>query len=606
MRESNPALAQDFEDAKHAAECNSKFIRFSGRFPLTAVGDVNTYALFTEHFSSLMNARGQAGLIVPTGIATDDTTKDFFGNLVEKRAVANLYDFENREKLFPAVDSRMKFCLLTLSGTPVKQAQFVFFATRVEHLRDERRRFTLDPTEIALFNPNTRTMPVFRTRADAELTRYIYQRVPVLVNERTGENPWGVKFLAMFHMSNDSHLFITEPREGYVRLYEAKMFWQYDHRWATFSSSNLKIVKNNTLDIVIPKYWVPDSEVRQRKKEYSLRFWLAFRNICRSNDERTSIFSILPNVGVGNSATLLLTSINQASFISCLLANFNSLVLDYITRQKISEINLNFFIVKQLPVLPLEAYIPAGIEFISSRVLELVYTAFDLQSFAEDMGYHGEPFRWDEDRRAVLRAELDAYYARLYGLNRKQLRYILDPADLTRRELENILDPWEEVADPLDPAGYNSRRATSDFPGETFRVLKEKEIKKFGEYRTRRLVLEAWERLKNVQIGNPEGYKDQNTAVLPKKETISLVQPRSESHPVTAHNQSGAPRKSSLPMTPQPKMIKEIDPLSDQPTLTDFGLYKCDICGKMVMGYEKANHEQEKHGGKRIEWKKVR
>jgi hypothetical protein len=41
------------------------------------------------------------------------------------------------------------------------------------------------------------------------------------------------------------------------------------------------------------------------------------------------------------------------------------------------------------------------------------------------------PFRWDEDRRAVLRAELDAYYARLYGLTRKQLRYILDPADLT-------------------------------------------------------------------------------------------------------------------------------------------------------------------------------
>lgn len=77
------------------------------------------------------------------------------------------------------------------------------------------------------------------------------------------------------------------------------------------------------------------------------------------------------------------------------------------------------------------------------------------------------PFCWDDDRRALLRAELDAYYAHLYGLTHEELRYILDPADV-----------------------YGE-----DFPGETFRVLKEKEIRQYGEYRTRRLVLAAWERL---------------------------------------------------------------------------------------------------------------
>ncbi|PJH76221.1 MAG: restriction endonuclease, partial [Anaerolineae bacterium CG_4_9_14_0_8_um_filter_58_9] len=34
-----------------------------------------------------------------------------------------------------------------------------------------------------------------------------------------------------------------------------------------------------------------------------------------------------------------------------------------------------------------------------------------------------------------------------------------------------------------------------DFPGETFRVLKEKEIRLYGEFRTRRLVLAMWDRL---------------------------------------------------------------------------------------------------------------
>ena len=108
------------------------------------------------------------------------------------------------------------------------------------------------------------------------------------------------------------------------------------------------------------------------------------------------------------------------------------------------------------------------------------------------------PFKWDEDRRAVLRAELDAYYARLYGLNRKQLRYILDPHGLSEAELEDILDPWEDPTCsgphllPAEPA--------VDFPGETFRVLKNREVKEFGKYCIRRLVLEARERLESGDL----------------------------------------------------------------------------------------------------------
>ncbi len=630
LTQTNPALAAEFEAAKHTAECSSKFVRNSARYPLTAVGDVNTYALFAEHFRNLTNANGRAGVIVPTGIATDDTTKDFFGDLVEKRSLASLFDFENREKLFPAVDSRMKFCLLTLSGQPVKQARFVFFATRVEHLRDERRRFTLDPAEIALFNPNTRTMPVFRTRADAELTRKIYQRVPVLVNERTGENPWGVRFQAMFHMSNDSGLFITEPREGYVRLYEAKMFWHYDHRWATFDGQDTRELtpseKHNQQYHVTTRYYVPNHEVLNRLGCLKHKWLFAFRGITNATNERSMVTSIIPLVGVGNSAPIFLFDQITPTLCTCLDANSACIPFDFTNRFKIGGTNLNFFIVKQFPVIPPNRYSKEEKKFIISRVIELSFTAYDLLPFAQDilneigvetwndwfphspLAVDGSPvpFPWDEDRRAVLRAELDAYYARLYGLNRKQLRYILDPADLTEHELEDILDPWEEVSDPLDPVGYAQRVAASDFPGETFRVLKEKEIRQYGEYRTRRLVLEAWDRLEGVEVGNPDGHSAQSIAVPPKQETISMVQPRSESRPAAVQTQLPASAKPNSPVTPPAKVEKEIDPPVDQPTLSDFGLYKCEVCGKMVMGFEKGNHEQEKHGGKSVEWKKVR
>ena len=451
-----------------------------------------------------------------------------------------------------------------------------------------------------------------------------------MANERTGENPWGVKFQTMFHMSNDSGLFINEKRDNYSKLYVSRMIHQYDHRWASFINSRpiyLSDVEKQVPTVLSqPQYWVPLSEVNDRLQEKLVVWLIVFRNTARSTDERTAIFSIIPKSGVGNNAPILLLNerhnLPQLSFY----ASIQTFLFDYVCRNKIGGLALNFFILEQLTVLPPFTYSSTDFEYVIPRVIELTYTAVDLQQFADEILNEiglsqwnvffphnkvkelesPQPFLWDVKRRAILRAELDAYYARLYGLNRKQLRYILDPADLTPHELEDILDPWEEVADPLDPAGYAQRVAASDFPGETFRVLKEKEIRQYGEYRTRRLVLEAWDRLEGVEVGNPDGHSAQSIAVPPKQETISMVQPRSESRPAAVQTQLPASAKPNSPVTPPAKVEKEIDPPVDQPTLSDFGLYKCEVCGKMVMGFEKGNHEQEKHGGKSVEWKKVR
>ena len=181
----NPELHAEFQHAKREADAGSLFVRASHRFPLTAVGDVNTYALFAELAAQLHLDGGRAGLILPTGIATDKSTSAFFAHLVASRRLVSLFDFENREGIFPAVDSRQKFCLMTLARE-VRQAQYAFFLTRPEHLRDRRRRFSLTAEDIARINPNTKTAPIFRSRADAELTRAIYARVPVLVREDGG------------------------------------------------------------------------------------------------------------------------------------------------------------------------------------------------------------------------------------------------------------------------------------------------------------------------------------------------------------------------------------------------------------------------------------
>ncbi|WP_417040381.1 Eco57I restriction-modification methylase domain-containing protein [Cylindrospermopsis raciborskii] len=481
----NPALAQAFEDAKHDAEAQSRFIRESGRFPLTAVGDINTYAVFAETMRRLINSNGRVGVIVPTGIATDDTCKRFFGDLIQKQNLASLYDFENREAIFTSVHRSYKFSLLAMTSQAIKRGNFAFFLTQPKQLENQTRLFQLAPQDIALINPNTLTCPVFRTSKDAELTKKIYQNVPVLENEKTGINPWNFSFMSMFHMANDSGLFhtqdpglIEEVPDLKVPLYEAKMFHQFDHRWATYTDNgdtrDLTDDEKSDLSFTIkPRYWVDKKEVENKLSGRWDKNWLlGFRCICRSTDERTAIFSLLPKVACGNSVFIMIPTVNQTDLITCLYGCLNSLVFDFVTRQKLGGTNMNFFIVKQLPVIPPERYTEKDIEYIAPRVLELVYTSWDMQPFALDLQLPNfdsqlPPFIWNPNRRALIRAELDAYYAKLYGLTRDELRYILDPADV-----------------------YGA-----DFPSETFRVLKNNEIKQYGEYRTQRLVLEAWDRI---------------------------------------------------------------------------------------------------------------
>jgi hypothetical protein len=494
-----PALWATYREDLRVVEATNQFIRESGFYELTARGKLNTYALFAETLLRLQSACGRAGVIVPTGIATEDGNKAFFDEVASKKRLASLYDFENREGFFAAVDSRMKFSLLTL-GSDEASARLVFFATRVEHLVDERRAFTLSAADIGLMNPNTRTCPTFRSSFDADLAKRVYGRFPVLVNEARGAegNPWGITFRqGLFNMTTDSPLFhtaaqLTEAgaeRDGvdwvqpgaqrYLPMYEAKMVDYFDHRAASYATRGddrgYRILPETSIDQhrdpnyhIEPFYWVAESDINHRTQGWPKDWLITFKLVTSPSNSRTFISAVIPRSAVGNSLPIVFPRGKfDQKLTACLLANFSCLFLDYIMRQKIGGVNINFFYVQQAPILGPNSYSDLNAAFISSRVMELTYTGLDMRSWAEDIGYKGAPFEWNEDRRALLISELDAAYAYLYGLSRDELRYVLDPA---------------EVQGP-------------DFPSETFRVLKDKEIKHYGEFRTARLVLAAWDRL---------------------------------------------------------------------------------------------------------------
>lgn len=511
LETSNPNLFNEYCVARESIASQSRYVKYSGRFNLTNRGKIELSSLFAE--ICLDFSKKAWGLVIPTSIAFGDSTKHFFEKLVTENRLMSLYDFENREKLFD-IDSRYKFCLLTAGQQQIKPREVSggFYLTRLDHLLDPNRIYKLETADFTKLNPNTKTCPVFRTSKDAVLTKKLYGKAPILVNEETGENPWDVRLATLFNMATASNLFKTRKQlenlgatqiaanyiyeqQVYVPLYEGKMFWLYNHHFGEFPDdtpthkhpdsipkTDIAILKD-TNSSLSPWYWINRDFVKEKMIktdskgnvlwEWTHNFYIAFRDVTNATNERTCIASLMPSaVGAGHKAPLVFTSRGLIPS-SSLLALLSSLVFDYIARQKVGGSSMGFFIMKQIPILTPEQIQSSNYQRdIIERVARLCWFNHDLDGWMEELRKEcpkeydlpDEPVTWDEANRAVWQAELDAIFAHLYGLNTEDLRYILDPEDVCGKGCIN----------------------------ETFRVLKDREIRELGEYRTKRLVLEAW------------------------------------------------------------------------------------------------------------------
>ncbi|MFJ4481646.1 Eco57I restriction-modification methylase domain-containing protein [Streptomyces longwoodensis] len=494
-------LYASFKEEQRKNDGFKHFAHASGRFPLTAFGRLNTYSLFTEHARTAMSPQGRSGQIVPSGIATDSFNQYFFKDLVTQGHLVALYSFENEEKVFPGVHHSVNFALFCMAGSgfPDEPISIAFRIRQTDQIPE--RSYLLTGRDIQILNPNTGTCPVFRSRRDMEITLGIYRRVPVLLKEGAADgNPWGVKFQLMTMMNTDSDKFRTREdliSDGWhlegntfvkngarmLPLYEAKMLHHYDHRFSTYENATEKQLAVGTLPrftleqhqdptaVPLPRYWVseqdtPTGEFDKSGREIkapgvrsrlATRGWdrdwvMGWRDICRASDERTMICSVAPAYGFGHPFPLAFPA--ATAHAPLLSAVFSSMACDYAVRQKIGGTHLTFGYVHQLPVLTPDMLAPHA-PFITPRLVELTYTSHDMTSFARDLSDTGNPFCWNPDRRAVIRAELDALFFHLYGIDRDDTAYILD----------------------------------------TFNVTRDNDMKAHGEYRTKNLILAEYDRM---------------------------------------------------------------------------------------------------------------
>ena len=516
LRIEEPLLHRQFQDAVRVAEGESHLMRTSGLYPLCACGDINLYAVFAERMRSLLSAGGRVGCVLPSGIATDDTTKLFFQDAIEKKSLVSLFDFENKG-LFTGVHSSFKFCLFT-SGSPVTPtaaaSDFVFFAHAVGDLLDLDRRFRLTSEDIALLNPGTRTCPIFRSSRDAELLKRIHRKVPVIGAQKSPTD-WRMEiFQKMIDVTIHARLcsFTAEPPDvDWLPVYEGRLLRHFNHRATTYEgvseedrgAGNPRELTSEELDdpdtSIRPSCWIKRSTFIDRLggRSAGVQWFPSVRYVTNTTNERTVIVGIRPFLPSNNKlATIFLKT--PGSEQACFVANFSSFAFDYIARQKVGGTTLGGYIIEQLPAIPMPQFAddcpwanhpksqspnPQSLrDWLLPRVLELTYTAWDLEPFAADCGWNGPPFRWDEERRFLLRCELDAAFFHLY----------LGP------EIE-----WRKQPEALTRAFPTPRNAVA-YIMDTFPIVKRKdEAKHGGIYRTKETILQIYDALQeSIRTGH--------------------------------------------------------------------------------------------------------
>ncbi len=456
---SDQSLRERWNRARRQAETLDQFVRHSGKYLRTAAGDVNSYALFAELAVGLLGGFGFAALVLPIGIITDKTYAGLCGQLMNDQRLRSVIGFVNEEQLFADVMHNFKFVVF-LVGPPREalSASFVFGLLHPAELPKARtqRGYEITAEDVAALNPNTLTCPVFLNGNMAKALVSLHRRLRSFAG-----SGWNVKPHAMLHMGSASKHFLTAPTNaGTVPLYESKMVNRYNHRFATFESLAVgerahMLPRSSPEQLTAPEY--------EAKPGYfypvvalpdiggpKVSWLLVFRRIANPALARTSAFCVLPRIAVGDSLNVVVPQVETTNgkwacdaALLCWLGN--SVVFDAILKQKMGGNNFSEYVWNQLPVprrLELETPVRwlggvTPIEFVVPRVCELSVTSYSVVSYAIDLGFAPHPFRWDNSRRRLAEAELDASAAMAFGLSRQDFETLFDAFPvLMEREVE--------------------------------------------------------------------------------------------------------------------------------------------------------------------------
>lgn len=495
LRNTDPVLYKRWIEQLRFDAAFMHFMRSSNRFPLSAVGELNLYPLFVELSDHLIGNVGAVGMIIKTGMMLSPTWAEFSSYLIDNDRIESAFDYRNWNGWFPDIGYHERFSLLTMKkGRRRRDIVLGYYLDDPAEIRDTSKTFTISRAEAIRLNPITKTVPAFESRQHKTCVMAVYDRFPVLGHQAS---EWGVHYSTGLHMAAEadklrdfeelsaegfaSDEFLRMKKEGvtFVPLYEGKFIHQFDHRFASFEGIprekrfGIKAgthtpsadQKRNPAYHIMPRYWISEDDAAFDREARDLRSsWaIAFRDTTNViSNFRTSVACICSGVAFNYKApniVLMGPSLQERARASLLFVTLmNSFPFDYVVRQKFFGANFIKSILLQLAA-PSMTEIQRHQQFILPRALELSYTSWQLEGFSVECGHKGPPFIWDDMRRQQIRAELDALFFHVYGFSVDEAAFILD----------------------------------------SYRILRDKDEETFGEYRTKRLILDIYETMHRAE-----------------------------------------------------------------------------------------------------------
>jgi hypothetical protein len=402
-----------------------------------AGSDINLYKLFVEQCHNLLRAGGLCGIVIPSGIYTDLGAKQLREMLFDRAEVDALLSLSNERFLFENVHHAFKFALLTFKkGNATNTFRAAFRINTREAIGAEQLDAFLNSWDdkinisvdlVRRLSPDSLSVMEFKSDTDVRIAEKML-RFPLLGEQIEGV--WSLRLTREFDMTNDSHLFKTQPAKGRLPLYEGKMIHQFDANFAE------------------PRYWVDEREGRKallgnqpdagQVLDYQ-RYRLGFRAVAASTNEHSLIAAMLPSkVFSGNSVITAQEWIFDDYIQLFVLACLNGFVVDWMLRQKVTT-NINMFYIYQLPV-PRITNNRTLLNWVVSLAAQLICTtpAFDdlRKSVENALGVAITPAT-GEAERARLRAELDGMVAHLYGLSEAEFAHVLGTFPLVAQAVKD-------------------------------------------------------------------------------------------------------------------------------------------------------------------------
>jgi len=474
----NGKLKQQIATNQKSMRNLTSFFRKSGNYPLSSKGDINSYSLFTELCRNLLVKDGISALIVPTGLVTDFHQKDLLTSFLCNDQILEVHDFINKRKYFENVDGRYRYSFFIFAAKP--QSKVVTLSFYNEDPKDiPNNIFHMTEEDVRILNPQTRTFIVPKDSKNIPLLTKIHKDLPIISQNKSSSDKsceeWDISYHRLTDMTNDSHLFTqTDGMEfsdespgllrkdgiNYLRVFEGKMVDRYNHRAGSsvnkvgkYKRSGLA-VRPSITDLQDPTFLVSSRHAISEQKllanprlSKNLKPWhLAFKDITAATNKRTVRAAILPRCVVSNKLPTLAVK-NCVKEEACFLGVLNSLIFDFICRQKIGNITLNWYIFRQMPIPPLRWFkkgtvndIPI-IEWLSERVIKLSYTSIDLKDWSLSLNGPDSPIIWDTNERKMLEEEIDALMFHMFKLKRSDLdRIFSEFPDVDAKRVLSLYD----------------------------------------------------------------------------------------------------------------------------------------------------------------------